>query len=269
MPTLAKDSDAESVSCVGVRAAPKLNTPPPRQATSTGGANTVPKLNTPPRHATSTSGANNNQSPQPRSTKNSLKSTGHTDSELTPQSQTSRRARQCNKKTINYDDYGKTRRSKSARAGESPPKHRSDRLDVINRVGDMDEDSKAGNDGKGEDLDVEDLTIDAELREQEKDLIAEKKCEDHIAKVTVEREEESTADEEHDGRAHLSHNNSGKGNASGETTTVRDDDFQNRFTSGGTSTSASRGRAQSGGCKRRERQANVDTQGYPHNAKRE
>ena len=52
----------------------------------------------------------------------------------------------------------------------------------------MDEDSKAGNDGKGEDLDVEDLAIDAELREQEKDLIAEKKCEDHIAKVTMERE---------------------------------------------------------------------------------
>ena len=50
------------------------------------------------------------------STQKSLQSTGHTDSESTPQSQASRRARRCVNKSINYDDYGNTRRSKSARA---------------------------------------------------------------------------------------------------------------------------------------------------------
>ena len=71
------------------------------------------------------------------------------------------------------------------------------------------------------------MTLDEELLEQEKELIAKKECEDPTTKVTVEREEESTADEEQDERAHLSHNNSGKGNASGEITTVREDDYQN------------------------------------------
>ena len=111
---------------------------------------------------------------------------------------------------------------KSARAGKSPPRHRKDSPDVRNRVGNMDEDNKAGNDGEGEDL-----TLDEELLEQEEELIAEKEIEDPTAKVTVEREEESTADEEQDERAHLSHNNSGKGNASGEITTVRDANYQN------------------------------------------
>ena len=146
MPTLAPDSDVESVSCVGVRAAPKLNTPSPRQATSTGGANTA-------RQAISTDRATTPQSTTPirrvasqlTSTQKSLQSTGHTDSESTPQSQASRRARRCVNKSINYDDYGKTRRSKSARAGKSPLKHRSVRSDVINRVGNMEEDSEVGN----------------------------------------------------------------------------------------------------------------------------
>ena len=110
--------------------------------------------------------------------------------------------------------------------------HRSDRSDIINRVGEMEEDNEGEKGLRGDDLEVKDLELDDELRIQEKKLIADKDCEDPNAKVRVENEDEFSTDSNADTKgeeeersstfddvdlmAHLSHNNSGKGTESKE-----------------------------------------------------